>query len=70
VKYVDAGYVICLTVLFLYAVGLVLRRRRLARAVAVAERPVLEGAVPDDLRPGFSGPDGNGSGTGRPEGGL
>jgi hypothetical protein len=55
VKYVDAGYVICLTVLFLYAVGLVLRRRRLARAVVAAERPVT---------------DGNGSGTGRPEGGL
>ena len=37
-SYVVAGYTICLSVLFLYAVGLILRRRRLTRAVAVAER--------------------------------
>lgn len=37
-RYVDAGYAICLTVLFLYAVGLVLRHRRLTRAAALAER--------------------------------
>jgi hypothetical protein len=38
VSYVDAGYSICLTVLFVYGVSLVLRRRRLLRAVDVAER--------------------------------
>jgi hypothetical protein len=39
VSYVDAGYSICLAVLFLYAVGLVLRRRRLQRAAALLDRP-------------------------------
>jgi hypothetical protein len=29
VRYVDAGYVVALSVLFLYSVSLVLRRRRL-----------------------------------------
>jgi hypothetical protein len=43
VSYVDAGYSICLTVLFVYGVSLVLRRRRLLRAVDVAER---DAAVP------------------------
>jgi hypothetical protein len=33
-RYVVAGYVVILTVLFLYAVQLVWRRRRLTRAVA------------------------------------
>ncbi len=37
-SYVDAGYSICLTVLFLYGVSLILRRRRLLRAAAIAER--------------------------------
>jgi hypothetical protein len=38
VSYVDAGYSIALSVLFLYAVALVLRRRRWERAMRVAER--------------------------------
>jgi len=38
VSYVDAGYSICLTVLFLYGVSLILRRRRLLRATNVAGR--------------------------------
>jgi uncharacterized protein (TIGR03382 family) len=37
VSYVDAGYSIALGVLFLYAVALVLRRRRWERAMRVAE---------------------------------
>lgn len=37
-KYVDAGYIIGLGVLFLYALSLLARRRRLERAAAVAER--------------------------------
>jgi len=36
-RYVDAGYAICLSVLFLYAASLMWRRRRLARAVMMAE---------------------------------
>jgi hypothetical protein len=46
VSYVDAGYSIGLGVIFLYGVGLVLRRRRWERAVKVAERtdePVVAG---------------------------
>jgi hypothetical protein len=38
VSYVDAGYSIALGALFLYAVALVLRRRRWERARRVAER--------------------------------
>jgi len=38
VSYVDAGYVVTFVVLSAYALGLVLRRRRLERAVALAER--------------------------------
>jgi hypothetical protein len=38
VSYVDGGYSIALSVLFLYAVALVLRRRRWERAMRVAER--------------------------------
>lgn len=34
-KYVDAGYAICLGVLFLYATSVVVRRRRLGRADAL-----------------------------------
>ena len=44
-SYVDAGYSICLTVLFLYGVSLILRRRRLLRAVDVAQRDVTKGAA-------------------------
>ncbi len=42
-SYVDAGYVITFVVLSAYALGLVLRRRRLERAVALAEREPPEG---------------------------
>jgi CcmD family protein len=33
-SYVDAGYIIAFSVLFLYVVSLLVRRRRLERAVA------------------------------------
>ncbi len=36
-SYVDAGYSVALGVLFLYAVALVLRRRRWERAMRVSE---------------------------------
>lgn len=49
-SYVDAGYTVCLTVLFGYAVGLVLRRRRLSKAVALSDPPAPDGAA--------AGPDG------------
>jgi hypothetical protein len=42
VSYVDAGYSIALGALFLYGLGLGLRRRRWERALKVAER--AEGA--------------------------
>jgi hypothetical protein len=41
VSYVDAGYAIALATLFVYAVGLVLRRRRWERALRMSE-PVAE----------------------------
>jgi hypothetical protein len=47
VRYVDAGYIIALATLFVYGVGLALRRRRWERARAVAqatEEPVGPGA--------------------------
>jgi hypothetical protein len=44
VRYVDAGYVIALSVIALYAAGLIARRRRLTRAVARAEREHGAGA--------------------------
>jgi hypothetical protein len=59
VRYVDAGYTICLAVLFLYAVGLVLRRRRLARAAALAERPGTDGSVPPRRAPDLARPEGD-----------
>jgi len=37
-SYVDAGYVIALSVLFVYSLSLIARRRRAERAAAVAER--------------------------------
>ena len=37
-SYVDAGYSIALGILFVYAVALVLRRRRWERALRVIER--------------------------------
>lgn len=48
-RYVDAGYTIALFALALYAVTLVLRRRRLTRAAALAERP--EAPPPGDPSP-------------------
>jgi hypothetical protein len=36
-NYVDAGYTIALATLFVYGLGLVLRRRRWERALKVAE---------------------------------
>jgi len=51
VRYVDAGYTICLAVLFFYSVSLVLRRRRLAKAVSVAERD-RDGAVTETVLEG------------------
>jgi hypothetical protein len=45
VNYVDAGYSIALSALFLYGVGLGLRRRRWERALKVATRTArTEGA--------------------------
>ena len=45
--YVDAGYAIGLSVLFLYGVSLVLRRRRLERAVSLLEEDrTAEAPVP------------------------
>jgi hypothetical protein len=41
-RYVDAGYTICLSVLFAYTVSLVLRRRRLGRR-PLAEPPAETG---------------------------
>ncbi len=38
-RYVDAGYAVALASLFVYAIGLVLRRRRWARALKVSEAP-------------------------------
>jgi hypothetical protein len=43
VSYVDAGYSIGLGVLFLYAVGLFLRRRALERAVELSPPGPVEG---------------------------
>ena len=47
-NYVDAGYVIALLTLFLYAFGLILRRRRWERAAKVAQ-------VGQDLGPAAGG---------------
>ena len=65
-KYVDAGYAICLSVLFLYAVSLILRHRRLARAVAMAEVPPADGAHGAGAGPE---PGGNGNARAWTEGG-
>ncbi len=43
-SYVDAGYAIALASLFVYAITLLLRRRRWERALRVSERPGAEGA--------------------------
>ena len=41
-SYVDAGYAIALATLFVYAVSLVLRRRRWERALRMSEPPPAE----------------------------
>jgi hypothetical protein len=45
VNYVDAGYVVALSTLFVYAISLALRRRRWERALAVKESTPDEGAA-------------------------
>lgn len=49
-KYVIAGYIVVLSILFLYAVQLVARRRRLNRLVAQVE--ALRQAEPTGPGPG------------------
>jgi hypothetical protein len=44
-SYVDAGYVIALSVLALYALSLILRARRLERAVGASRPPGATGAT-------------------------
>jgi hypothetical protein len=46
VSYVVAGYTIALATLFVYGVGLGLRRRRWERAVKVTEEPGDQPVVP------------------------
>jgi hypothetical protein len=48
VSYVDAGYVAALGGTFLYAVGLVVRRRRWERALRASDAPLERDAVADD----------------------
>jgi hypothetical protein len=38
VSYVDGGYIVALATLFVYGIGLLLRRRRWERALKVTER--------------------------------
>ncbi len=45
-SYVDAGYAIALATLFVYAVSLVLRRRRWERALRMSEQAVEPGSAP------------------------
>ena len=40
-SYVDAGYAAALGTLFIYAIGLGLRRRRWERAIRAAEAPFI-----------------------------
>ena len=48
-NYVDAGYAIALAALFLYAISLVLRRRRWERALKVSHpAPVPQGGAGED----------------------
>ncbi len=49
-SYVDAGYAVALSTLFVYAISLVLRRRRWERALRVSERSGAEAEV-DGARP-------------------
>jgi hypothetical protein len=51
VKYVDAGYAVALATLFVYAITLVLRRRRWGRAFTVAQASPLGDAPAADGTP-------------------
>jgi hypothetical protein len=44
-SYVDAGYAIALATLFVYAITLVLRRRRWERALQVSQPPAAAAAA-------------------------
>jgi hypothetical protein len=46
VRYVDAGYAIALGTLFVYAISLVLRRRRWERALQMSEPSAEPEATP------------------------
>ncbi len=50
-SYVDAGYAIALGSLFVYAVSLVLRRRRWERALRMSEPAVEADAAPAGSEP-------------------
>jgi hypothetical protein len=50
-SYVVAGYAIALGTLFVYAVSLVLRRRRWERALRVSERAVEADVAPAGSEP-------------------
>jgi hypothetical protein len=66
VNYVDAGYAIALAALFLYAISLLLRRRRWERALRMSQPPSqLPSSQPPSSQPGAVG-DGGPSGGGRP----
>jgi hypothetical protein len=43
VRYVDAGYAVALGTLFVYAISLLVRRRRWTRALRASGRPVADG---------------------------
>ncbi|HWD56548.1 MAG TPA: hypothetical protein VG346_15595 [Acidimicrobiales bacterium] len=47
-SYVDAGYAIALSTVFVYAISLLVRRRRWDRALAVKESTPDEGAAAAD----------------------
>jgi hypothetical protein len=51
VSYVDAGYAAALGTLFVYAISLVLRRRRWDRALRMSEPPTAEQAAEQESAP-------------------
>jgi len=55
VSYVDAGYAIALGALLLYGASLVVRRRRLSRALAVADKDRRASASHGGTPPGPGG---------------
>jgi hypothetical protein len=52
VNYVDAGYAVALTSLFVYALGLVFRRRRWERALETSRRAEGVDAADATVAPG------------------